>query len=37
MTIKQHIILIEREISDLMSLVDIRSQKLERLLEDREN
>ena len=35
MTIKQQIIIIEREISDLMSLVDVRSQCLERLLDER--
>ena len=35
MNIKNQIESIEREISDLMSLVDIRSQKLERLLEDK--
>ena len=35
MNIKNQIESIEREISDLMSLVDIRSQKLERLLDER--
>jgi len=35
MTVEQQIIIIEREISSLMSLVDVRSQCLERLLEER--
>ena len=35
MTIEQQIKSIEREISDLMSLVDVRSQTLERLLDER--
>lgn len=37
MNIEQQIKSIECEISDLMSLVDIRSQCLERLLDDRGN
>ena len=35
MNIKQQIEDVEREIGDLMVLVDLKSQKLERLLEER--
>ena len=35
MTVEQRIIIIENEISSLMSLVDVRSQCLERLLDER--
>ncbi|GAG79769.1 unnamed protein product [marine sediment metagenome] len=35
MTVEQQIIIIEREISSLMVLVDIKSQELEKLLEEK--
>jgi len=36
MSIEQQIIIIERDISNLMCLVDLKSQRLEMLLEERE-